>query len=197
MSGPVQAVTVVEALLLRTALPELPMREGSSFLARVASRGADGAAGLVVAGELLAAKVPDEVEAGQTLRLTVAQVTAERITLRMEPQAQPVPQPPAQAAPPPAAHQPYRVHVEGRPGGRRGAGAGEDAVTLVFQTPELGTLRVRVATTPGSVSATVQVPPAVLARAQARADGLRSGLAREVGRPATVAVVPGAVDVRA
>jgi hypothetical protein len=195
MAGGVEPVAVIRALLLQTAMPDLPLHEGSSFVARVASRGQDGAASLVVAGELLSATVPDEVQTGQTLRLTVAEVTPERVTLRMEPAQQQ--QPAAQAAPPPPppAQQP-RVRVEDRPDARRSA-AGEEAVTIVLETPGLGTLRVRVATTPGSVSATVQVPPAALARAQARADVLRSGLASQVGRPATVSVVPGAVDVRA
>jgi hypothetical protein len=197
MAGPVEPVAVIRALVLQTVMPELPLHEGASFVARVASRGQEGAASLVVAGELLAATVPEEVQTGQTLRLTVADVSPERVTLRMEPAQQQQPQPPAQAAPPPPPQlQAPRVRVEDRPGGRRSA-AGEDAVTVVLDTPSLGTLRVRVATTPGSVSATVQVAPAALARAQARADVLRSGLAAQVGRPATVSVVPGAVDVRA
>lgn len=195
MPGGVEPVAVIRALVLQTVMPELPLHEGSSFVARVASRGQEGAASLVVAGELLSATVPDEVETGQTLRLTVAEITPERVTLKMEAAQQQ--QPPAQAAPPPPAPmlQP-RVRVEDRPGARRSA-SGEDAVTIVLETPGLGTLRVRVATTPGSVSATVQVPPGALARAQARADVLRSGLATQVGRPATVSVVPGEVDVRA
>ena len=97
MTGPVQGVTVVQALLLRTSLPDLPLHDGASFLARVASRGEQGKASLVIAGELIAAQVPDEVEQGQTLRLTVAEVTPERITLRMEPLT-----PPAVTAPPPS-----------------------------------------------------------------------------------------------
>jgi hypothetical protein len=190
MTGPVQPVAVIGALLLRTALPELPLHEGASFVARVASRGEGGAASLVVAGELLSAIVPEEVQAGQTLRLTVAQVTPERVTLRMEP--------PPQAAPPPAQpNAPARVRVEERPAALRAGTPGEQAVTLVVETPALGTLRLRVATTPGAVSATVQVPPAVLARAQERAAALRADLAQQTGRPATVAVVPGALDVRA
>src|SRR4051812_26493731 len=126
MTGPVEPVTVIAALLLRTKFPDVPLREGATFVARVASRGEGGAAALVVAGELLTASVPDEVEAGQTLRLTVSQVTPERVVLRMEQQ------PPAAAAPPPppaADARPARVTVEERPGGRR-LTPGEAAVTL-------------------------------------------------------------------
>ena len=193
MTGPVQPVATIAALILRDALPDLPLREGASFVARVASRGDGGAASLVVAGELLKATVPDDVEAGQTLRLTVSHVTPERVTLRMDP--------PPQAAPAPPPLAPARVRVEDRPSARGGGGEDpahpEQAVTLVLDTPALGTLRVRVATAPGAVSATVQVPPAVLARAQEHADALRAGLASQTGRPASVAIVPGALDVRA
>src|SRR4051794_11952539 len=108
MTGPVQPVATIAALMLRTALPDLPLHEGASFVARVASRGDGGAASLVVAGELLKATVPDEVEAGQTLRLTVAHVTPERVTLRMEPPPKAVP------SPPPELSLPGRVRVEDR-----------------------------------------------------------------------------------
>ncbi len=190
MSSPVQPVTVVSALLLRTTLPELPLHEGASFVARVASRGEGGVAGLVIAGELVTAKVPDAVQAGQTLRLTVAEVTPERVTLRMDPVAPPVV---GQAPPPPP---PPRVLVDQRPAGGAGAEGGEVAVTLRYEGAH-GTLRLRVATAPGAVQATIQVPAAVLEAAQARAEQLRRDLAAETGRPAAVHVVPGSVDVRA
>jgi hypothetical protein len=191
MSGPVQGVTVVQALLLRTSLPDLPLHDGASFLARVASRGEHGKASLVIAGELIAAQVPDEVQQGQTLRLTVAAVTPERITLRMDPLT-----PPAVAAPPPPP--PPHITVDQRPaGGQGGRGRGEAAVTLTYRSAALGTLRLRVATAPGAVAATVQVPQALLEAAQAGAERLRAGLAAQTGRTAAVHVVPGSVDVRA
>jgi len=196
-------VTVVQALLLRTALPDLPLHEGASFVARVASRGEGGAASLVVAGELIKATVPDEVEAGRTLRLTVHEVTAERITLRMEPAPAPPPQQPQPAPaqgnpfaapPPPLAPRITVRDEEGGPGARPG---GERAVTLTYESAALGLLRLRVATAPGAVQATIQVPAAVLEEAQARAGRLREDLATQTGRAASVHIVPGTVDVRA
>jgi hypothetical protein len=190
MSGPVQNVTVVQALLLRTSMPDLPLHEGASFVARVASRGDHGRASLAVAGELIAAQVPEEVRAGQTLRLTITELSPERITLRMEPLA-----PPAVAAAPPP---PPRITVDERPsGGGAGRGGGEAAVTLTYRSAALGTLRLRVATAPGAVAATVQVPQEVLEAAKAGAERLRAGLAAQTGRAATVHVVPGSVDLRA
>src|SRR3954469_14965359 len=151
MVGPIERIAVVEALLLRTKLPDLSLREGASFVARVASRGEQGRAALVVAGELIGAQVPEEVQQGQTLRLTVAEVTPERITLRMDPLT-----PPPMAPPPPPP--PLRVTVEERPATASARAGGEAAVTLTYETPALGRVRVRVTTAPGAVSATIQVP---------------------------------------
>src|SRR4029079_15311218 len=93
----------VDALLLRTQLPELSLREGSSVVARVAAR-AEAHGVLVLAGVPLTAQPPPEVQAGQTLHLRVEEVTPERVTLRLDPQAAGVaPPPPPPAAPPPAA----------------------------------------------------------------------------------------------
>ena len=76
----------VDALLLRTQLPELSLREGSNVVARVAAR-AEAHGVLVLAGVPLTAQLPPEVQAGQTLHLRVEEVTPERVTLRLDPQA--------------------------------------------------------------------------------------------------------------
>src|SRR5947208_11807660 len=73
----------VESLLLRRQLPDLPLRPGATVLARVASRG-EHTAVIVLAGVPLSAKVPEEVQSGQTLRLKVEEVTSERVLLRLD-----------------------------------------------------------------------------------------------------------------
>ena len=65
--------------MLRTQLPELSLREGTSVVARVASRG-EALGVIVLAGVPLTAKLPPEVEAGQTLHLRIAEVTPEQVT---------------------------------------------------------------------------------------------------------------------
>src|SRR3954470_16026732 len=75
----------VTAALLRAQLPEVPLREGASMMARVASRG-DTHAVIVIAGIPVTAKIPPEVVAGMTLKLKVEEVTPERVTLRIDPQ---------------------------------------------------------------------------------------------------------------
>jgi hypothetical protein len=138
----------VAAALLRAQLPDVPLREGASMMARVASRG-DSLAVIVIAGIPVTAQIPPEVEAGATLKLKVQEVTPERVTLRIEPQ-QPA-QVPTATTPTPlvgtaaAPRQlPARVEVEEPPARRRGAdGEPADVVALSFNSPTLGRLDLR------------------------------------------------------
>jgi hypothetical protein len=133
----VEAIAVAAALL-REQLPEVTLRPGAAMLARVASRGEHHGV-IVLAGIPLKAQLPDDVQAGATLRLKVEEVTPERVTLRVDPGAAAAAAPPM-AAPPPRA----RVAVQEPPARRRGAG-GEpvDVVSLAFQSPVLGRLDLR------------------------------------------------------
>src|SRR6201989_2555893 len=99
----------VTAALLRAQLPDLPLREGDTLIARVDSR-RDKSAVIVLAGVPLTAQVPPEVQAGATLRLKVQEVTAERITLQIDPG-------PEGEAPPQGAPAPPRAPVQQAPGG--------------------------------------------------------------------------------
>ena len=63
----------VTAALLRAQLPEVPIREGASLMARVASRGETHAV-IVIAGLPVTAKLPPEVEAGAVLKLKVKEL---------------------------------------------------------------------------------------------------------------------------
>ena len=73
----------LDALALRSQLPDLRLREGASVVARVAARQAEHGV-IVLAGAPLVAKLPPEVEAGQVLHLKVAEVTSEQVTLPTE-----------------------------------------------------------------------------------------------------------------
>jgi hypothetical protein len=143
----------VVAALLRAQLPDVPLREGATMMARVASRGERHAV-IVIAGMPVTAQVPPEVQAGATLKLRIQEVTPERVTLQIEPQ-QSAPgtpaQPGAQATPNqlignlPAAMQPQpKVEVQEPPARRRGAdGEPADVVSLAFNSPTLGRLDLR------------------------------------------------------
>lgn len=171
----------VDALALRSLLPELTLREGSSVVARVAAR-AEAHGVLVLAGMPLTAALPPGVEAGQTLHLRVEEVTAERITLKLDPQAvaQPLPQPELR---------PPRLTVGEPP--RRGAGGDPESatVTLGFDSDVLGRVDLRIDLARGSVTAGVTVPPGMTHElATAAAGRLEEALAAKIGRPAHVRV---------
>jgi hypothetical protein len=173
----------IDALALRSQVPELTLREGSSVVARVAAREA-GHGVLVLAGVPLVAQLPPEVEAGQTLHLRVAEVTAEQVTLRLDQQAT------VASAPAPPAPPPPRLTVEEPP--RRGAGGEESAgVALAFDSAVLGRLDLRVDLARGTVSASVGAQPGPgLELAEEAAGRLQEALAERTGRAAQVRVTP-------
>jgi hypothetical protein len=87
----------IQTLLLRAQLPEITLRTGTSIVARVLSRGEHHGV-LVIAGIPLSAQLPEAIgRTGETLRLTVSDVTADRVTLQLDqvvnPNAQPEPPP--------------------------------------------------------------------------------------------------------
>jgi hypothetical protein len=176
----------VDALLLRTELPELVLRPGHSVVARVASRGEGPLGVLILAGVPLRASLPEEVKAGETLRLTVTEVSPDRIVMRMDAAAL------AMAAPPPPPQAPLaRVGVDEAPQRRRGASGDEATVALRFETPALGRLDLRVELTAGSVRATVGATPGrSYDLADGRSGALRDALAAKTARQASVVVVP-------
>jgi hypothetical protein len=181
----VNPIAVVDAALLRAEMPDLVLRVGHSVVARVASRG-DGPLGvLVLAGVPLRASLPDEVKAGETLKLTVAEVTPERVVMRLDnPAAVPL-------APAPAQAPPARVGVDEAPRRRRGAGGDEASVALRFETPALGRLDLRVELTAGTVRATIgAVPGRSFELAEGGSGELRESLAAKTARQASVQVVP-------
>jgi hypothetical protein len=177
----------VTAALLRAQLPDVPIREGATMMARVASK-AESRAVLVIAGMPLTAEVPPEIPAGATLRLKVKEVSAERVWLQIEPQAPNAPTVAPAAAP---MELRPRVQVEEPPGRRPGAdGEPADVVSLAFNTPTLGRLDLRLELRGEKLLAEVTTPaghPHSLA--ERNVERLRANLA-EVGLEATVRVRP-------
>src|SRR5690242_4408116 len=140
----------VEAALLRSQLPDLVLRPGMTLPARVMER--HGQMGLLLlAGTPLSAQLPDELQAGDRLRLRVEDV-GEQVVLRTvdTPASGP---PHADQTPPPEVALPL-------PGGRQAEvrvteqaaeGRGEDepvTVALDYESPALGTLDLRLVQQP-------------------------------------------------
>jgi len=183
----------VAAALLRAQLPEVPIREGASLMARVASRGETHAV-IVIAGVPVTAKLPPEVEAGAVLKLKVKEVTAERVTMQIDqpPQTAADLQTPVIGQATPQAQWQGHVEVEEPPVRRQGAdGKPVDVVSLAFTHPTLGKLDLRLelreaAHILAEVTTAAGLPHVVASRASER---LRANL-EAVGLEATVNVRP-------
>jgi hypothetical protein len=183
----------VEAALLRSVMPELVLREGMQIVATVAERA--GQKGIIVlAGTPLAAQLPDEVQAGDVLRLVVAETGSERVVLRIVD--------PSTAAPPPSPP-PIAVAVP-LPGGatarvdvdeRDAAGAGpreHHELRLTYASASLGRLELHLALVAGEavrvqVRARAGVP---FELAERHAAELAQRIGSATGKPAQVTVSP-------
>jgi hypothetical protein len=177
----------VAAALLRAQLPDVPLREGATLMARVASRGESHAV-LVLAGIPLTAQVPPEVQAGATLKLKVHEVTPERVTLQIDPAGT---QPPT-VLPNAPSHVPRpEVHADEPPAKRRQAGGEEvSTVSLAFTSPTLGRLDLRLELRGERLLAEVTTPAGQAHHiATTHAERLRAKL-EAVGLEPTVRVRP-------
>ena len=179
-----EPVVAVQTLLLKAQLPELTLRPGSSIVARVLSRGESHGV-LVIAGVPLSAQLPEEVgAAGETLRLTVREVTPERVTLQLDQSL-----PAAPHAPPEP--QRARVTVDDPPRATRAGGEERATVSLSFHSEALGRLDIRIEVAGSRVRTAVQAQsgqPYELA--SAAAPELETGLHARTGLAAEVTVTP-------
>ena len=174
-----------DAMLLRARAPELVLRPGMLLAARVAER--QGRHGVIVlAGVPLLAELPDEVKAGDTLRLTVQEAGAERVVMRLTPEGAPPAVEPPRIPLPDGRH--AQVVVDERPAD--GADdAASAAIALTYESPALGPIGLRLELVPGGVRARVE---AAAGRAHELADDgaerLRGALEAATGRAAEVRV---------
>jgi hypothetical protein len=178
---------VTELVLLRTSMPDIPLRAGTLLHARVLERHAAQAI-IDLAGAILTAELPEHVEAGSRLRLRVAEATAERLHLRMEPA--PAPVPPAPGLPLPGGAV-ARLAVEDRGAARGADGSPAPFVTLVYESDTLGRVELRLALDSGALVAAVRVREGdAHARAAGAAGELRTALRAATGLSCELAVLP-------
>jgi hypothetical protein len=174
----------IQAAVLRAQAPDLVLRPGMRVIARVLERH-EGRGLIALASATLVAELPENVKEGDRLRLQVEDTSSDRVLLRM------VPDVPPQATPPlPLPGEP-RVRVEDDEaedeGGGRGAGT--ESIALSYESPRLGTLRLRLEIASGAVRATVGAAPGrPHDLAAGAAERLRDALAGATGREASVRV---------
>jgi hypothetical protein len=182
----VEPVVAVKTLLLQTQLPDITLRPGTSVVARVLSRGAAHGV-LVIAGIPLTAQLPKEIgKTGETLRLSVADVTPERVTLQLEQVVA------APGQPPPPADTQARVQVEDPPRTVREGGEERTSVAISFHSEPLGRLDLRLELVVGrTVRAAVEAPAGRSFELAAAAAGrLHDGLQARTGLEIEVSVRP-------
>ena len=184
----------VEAALLRAQLPELVLRPGMTLPARVMER--HGQMGLLLlAGTPLSAQLPDELRAGDRLRLRVEDV-GEQVVLRTvetpaAQQQQSAPAPPPEIALPLPGGRRAEIRVTEQAADRR---SDDEPVTVAldYDSAALGTLDLRLVQQPGAAGIQVTVGATAGApeeRVRGAAEQLRRALQDATGLPATVKVV--------
>ena len=185
----------VDIRLIKAVLgAELRIAPGRALMARVVTADGLGRGSLNIAGAVIDAALPKDVQAGQELRLTVRHVSPDRVELSMSDQ-----HPPAalDAAPLPGGGL-LRVterDAGGSGGGGSGGSGGSDAdphtLSLRYDAPALGAVDLRFDLDPETlrVSATMRAGEPYES-ALDRAGELREALTEALGRPVTVDIAP-------
>jgi hypothetical protein len=193
----------VQLITLQQVMPDVTLRLGQSLLARVAERHGDRGI-LMIAGQPLVAQLPEQVRAGDVLKLAVRDITAEQVVMQMhEGKEAPQAQQQGQSAIPLAfpGQPPSQIVVDDDSSGSDAAGEGDvSAVAVTYESPALGAINFRIGMDGARVVCEVRVAAgAPLEVASAAAEALQSALAAKTERAAAVTVAPrvGSFDVSA
>ncbi|MBV8221509.1 MAG: hypothetical protein JO325_23840 [Solirubrobacterales bacterium] len=181
----------VDIRLIKAVLgAELRIAPGRALMARVVTADGLGRGSLNIAGALIDAALPKDIQAGQELRLTVRHVSPERVELSLPDQNAPATA--SEAAPLPGGGA-LRVTERDTSGGGGSGGSGGDrhSLSLRYDTPTLGAVDLRFELDPDTLrlSATLSAG-APYERALDNAGDLRDALSEALGRPVTVDVSP-------
>ncbi|HEX8123500.1 MAG TPA: hypothetical protein VF549_19770 [Solirubrobacteraceae bacterium] len=188
MAGP-----IVDLIVLRGLLADTSLRPGIVLPAKVLER--DGQRGLLLLnGARVQAQLPPELAAGDALRVRVQEVSRERLTLQVIPDAgrageagAPLP-PPTLGLPLPGG---ARFRVDPEPpegGGAQGGAGGRRSIALRFDSPALGRLDFLLTVDAETAAARVGVAAGAGPVARSAANDLRDGLAQATERAASVVV---------
>jgi hypothetical protein len=184
----------IDAALLRAVLtPDLKLTVGRELMARVAALTGDGRGTLNLAGVPLQAELPDNVKAGDELRLVVRELTPEKVVLAIQDDAgQAQPPPPFVDAPRVPMPQGGSVQVTDRDATSAQRGQdGTHTLTLRYDAATFGPIDMTFTLSSGALRLTLTVPQG---SSYAAADGASQGLAERLTaateRPASVTVSP-------
>ena len=193
----------IDPRILRTLVgPDITVVPGRAMMARVVAANPGGRGTLSIAGYLLEAELPEEIQTGMDLRLLVRDVTPERVVLSVADDHAPTDPAPAARDPAPAPTPSAADIAVPLPGGgtvrvtdreARGGGRSSDsgALTLRYETRALGAMDLRLQLDPASLRVTVTVSRGTpLELAQSGSEELRQALSAELRRTATVTVLP-------
>jgi hypothetical protein len=184
----------VDIRLIKAVLgAELRIAPGRALMARVVTADGLGRGSLNIAGAVIDAALPDDIQAGQELRLTVRHVSAERVELSLSGQG--LPTAAAGDAVPLPGGGTLRVTERDTSDGGGGSGSGDGgdrhSLALRYDAPALGAVDLRFDLDSGSLrlSATLRAGESY----QSGVDGageLRDALTEALGRPVTVDISP-------
>jgi len=183
----------VDIRLIKAVLGgELRIAPGRALMARVVTADGLGRGSLNIAGALIDAALPKDIQAGQELRLTVRHVSAERVELSLADQNAPAVA--SEAVPLPGGGT-VRVSERdaGGSGGHGSGGSGTDRHTLNlrYEAPTLGAVDLRLELDPDALRISTTVAAgAPYDLALDNAGDLRDALSEALGRPVTVEVSP-------
>jgi hypothetical protein len=182
----------VDIRLIKAVLgAELRIAPGRALMARVVTADGLGRGSLNIAGAVINASLPKDVQVGQELRLTVRHVSPDRVELSMSDQSPPA----AVDATPLPGGGTVRVTERDTSAGGGGSGSGEGAdrhsLTLCYEAPALGAVDLRFDIDPDSLRVTATLAAGTpFELALDGAGKLGDALTDAIGRPATVDVTP-------
>jgi hypothetical protein len=175
-------------LLLRTLESEVRLYPGRVLSARVVDNSDPARAKLSIAGKLLEAQLPDHLQEGQEVRLTVHELSSERVVLSLSTPAELLAGAAASSAPVSSQRDTDRSEEseseQERQDSQRGA-----AVSLRYQAPNIGAVDMRLEVRDGTLHALLALragQPHALAREESAK--LREGLIASTGLPVELVI---------
>jgi hypothetical protein len=183
----------VQLLQLQALMPEVTLRPGQTLVARVAERH-DHKGILMLAGKPLVAELPENVRAGDVLKLAVTDISADKVVMQMR-EGQEAQQTQQNnviplSIPFPDGH-PAHINFDDAKSGGEDREHAFHAVALTYDSPTLGPINLRIGMDPTTVMVEVRIAAgAPLEIASAASEILSENLAARTGKPAMVSVQP-------